>query len=471
MSDKQQLTPHSVEAEQAVLGAILVNPGSLYEVSDFLRADDFFVVRNGWIYDAMLNISARHDPIDYLVVVSELDRAGKLKECGGAAYILSLINSTPSALNIDGYGRMVERTATLRRLELAAGEVAKVSHAYEMELEDALSVASDAIVSVIDRHTGTIETAQTVRDIAGDVSMEAVIWAEDPRDVRGIATGLHGLDTSTGGFEAGLLYYLAGRPGAGKSALISRAARGVAENDHCVIVYSLEMTKRAMVRRMGMQLSGVNGTQLKQGRLPKPELHKFLQALDQIAKLPIIIESRSNLSILEMEAITRKYSRDYDIGLVVIDTLNVVRDRADGLYEKMTNISRQVKDWAHSSPYGILAAVQLSRVNEKSTDKRPTQSALRDSGALEQDADWIGGLHREFAYAKTPEDRALLADREHVAELLPLKVRDGACEMAAELYWDASCVNFSDMYKQNVSLDYDKHPFVLGRDDAGEASL
>ena len=451
------LAPHSIEAEEAVLGAILVDPGALYDVMPFLSEDDFFIVRNGWIWRAITTINRRGDALDYLTVANELKQRGKLEETGGFGYLLDIVNRTPSALNIEGYGRIVENMAVRRRLLDATQQVARAAHSDESTIEDVIAASDKAMSYAIDRHVSTISKARSVEDVVVEVQVEACNWRDDPRDVRGLACGFYPFDIATGGFEKGLLYEIAARPGIGKSALAAQIILGLLLQGISVVLFSLEMTDKAMVRRMGVQRARVDATLLKEGRLPKNDFDRFMSVLDDIAQVRdrLLIESGSGVNVRTMKSIAKRFERDHNIGLVVIDTLNRVSSDGNSPYERMTMTSHSIADWAHESDYAILAPVQLSRANAKLANKRPTLDALRDSGAVEEDADWIGGLHREYAYANSEEERQKIeADgKEHLAELLVLKNRDGDSEKASEMYWNAKSVNFERLEKHTFDID------------------
>lgn len=466
-STNVELAPHAIQAEEAVLGAILGSPNAIYEVMPFLQADDFWVVRNGWIWDVMVSLTLRRDPVDYLTVASELKQQGRLEEAGGTGYLIDITMRTPSALNVEGYGRIVERMALRRRLIDAAGKVAHVAHSDDKDIEDVISEANEAVASVTDRHVATVSKARGIDSVVADVQMEACEWRDDPQEIRGLACGLYPIDIATGGLQPGLLYEIAARPGSGKSAAVARFVWGLAFQGLSVVVMSLEMSDRAIVRRMAVQISKVNATSLKEGKLTPEEFQRFMAAGDKLAyvKDNILIETRSGLTVNDMKAVVTKHQREHNVSLVIIDTMNRVGSKGKDQYERTTLVSHAIADWAHNSPFPILAAVQLSRVNQQTTNKRPTLSSLRDSGAVEEDADWIGGLHREWQYANTEELRAQLRNegRDHLAELIVLKARDGDADIISEMYWSPETVSFERIDKHSVDLN--APDFVMGRDN------
>lgn len=433
LSDK--LPPHRTEAEEAVLGSVLLYQDVIEDIPS-LTPQDFYSERHGIIYDAILTIHARHEAVDYLTVVSEIEQRGKLGDVGGAAYIISLINKTPSALNVASYAEIVRGMATRRGLLLAAQEAARLAHSEDTDTVDAVNGSMAAFENVLDGHVGTHDTTRHARDVAADVLAMAYVWKNDPKAVRGIASGLDPVDEMLGGFQPGELVSVAGRPGQGKSALLGRLAWGVARKMQGVLVFSLEMDANAMMRRMACQMSHTNANMLKAGRLTEKQFDDFKAAAEEIAGFPLWIEARSGLTVREMQAITRRYERKHGLSMVMVDTLNRVKGDGKSLYEVMTNNSHAMADWAHNSNLSVMQAVQMSRANEQAADKRPTLAALRDSGAIEEDNDIILGLYRPHYYDRDN------TEVEHVAELRVLKFRDGDSDAEAELYWRSECVSF-----------------------------
>ena len=468
------LPPHDLDAERGVLGSVLIDQSALDDVLPFLRVDDFWLIRHGWIYEVFLDLHGKLQPIDYLTVSNALRQAGRLEEIGGDAYLIQLADITIHSYNCEAYGRIVEGMAVRRRLIDAAQQVARVAHSADTDINEVIVTAEDAIRVPIDRHALTISSDRNAEDVVVDLQVEACVWRDDPRDVRGLATGLHPFDMATGGFEQGLVYDLAARPGRGKSAIVAMVTRTLAAQGITVALMSLEMSDKAMVRRMAVQMAKVDATLLKAGRLSPQDFDKYMVALDQLGRLKerIRIVSRSGLSVLDMQAKVRQFERDSDVGLVIVDTLNRVRSDGKSPYERMTLNSHATADWAHNSRYALLRILQLSRVNEKSSNTRPSLDALRDSGSLEEDADWIGGLHREYAGARSEEERqALIAEgKEHLAELIVLKNRDGDGDKISEMYWDAKSLSFERLDRQHVDMEplYTAPPksrFIMGISD------
>ena len=441
-----QLAPHSIEAESAVLGAALMNPDALNEVG-FLTPEDFFIVRHAWIFEAMVTIRERKEPIDFMTVVSELEQNSRLAEVGGPAYILSLTNKTPNSLNTEGYGRIVERLATRRRLIDAASQIARAAHSDETDIEKVLDTSQAAMRSVSDRHIKTIDKSKAVKDIAALVLAKAKSYKENPVDIRGMRTGLLPLDHTVGGFVAGRLYHIAGRPGMGKSSLLAQIATGLAQSGCGVLMFSLEMSEEDMVWRMACQLARADSRALELGRASETEFKRFEKAIGEVTKLPIWIDDQAGRSITAMRSIANRYQREHGICAALVDTMNRVGQEAADQYLKITKISHAMADWAHDSEYAVVSAIQLSRSNTQRSDKRPTLADIRDSGAIEEDADFIGGLHREYYY--TPDRK----DLEHLAAFYTLKNRYGPGERDCEMYYDAAWPGFGALEKTKVELN------------------
>lgn len=448
------LDPRSIEAEEAVLALAIADPDTLDETG-FLRPDDFFIVRHGWMWEAVKTIRERGDGVEYLSVVTELERRGRLQESGGAAGVLSLVNKALQYPIFDApaYARIVHDMAVRRGLIAAASRIARLAHSDETAIDEVVTRAEEEIVGVGERRASAVEQVQSVANVAADLMVEAQMRRDDPRDMVGMRTGLRPVDDMLLGIEPGLAYWIAGRPGMGKSSLLAQMAWGLAEHGCPVLFFSLEMKAEALVRRMICQMARVDNKLLRLGKLPPIEYRKWQAAAARIQnadKYPLFIEARSGRTVADMKAIARRYANKHGIKAVVIDTINRIADvgKAGDQYHGMTAVSHAVADWAHDSAYAVLVAAQLNRGNQQGHNKRPTLATLRDAGAQEEDADVVLGLHREGYYK--PD----VADLEHVAELLPLKVREGATEAMAKLYWDAKWPGFGMLDQvKSVNLD------------------
>lgn len=404
-----QLMPHSIEAEEAVLGSVLVNPECITDVC-WLKPEQFFIVRHEWIYKAMLRLKERREPLDYLTIASELEQEGKLAESGGAGYLLSLINKTPSALNVDGYGRIVERMYTRRDLIAACQDIARLAHSDETDIEEILRQSDSRLSDVIVGYASHDRRVLDARGVAGELWEQVVRWDGDKGKYRGLCTGLAPVDWLSRGFRRNKLYYMTARPGMGKSAFLARIARGFAQQGYKVLFYALEMSGFEMVARMACQIANITWEKVEDGNLSHLERERYLDAVLQVGELGIAFDETAGLTVGEYWDRTTAYEKEHGpVDIVIIDTLNCIRGIGDSDAAKMTQISRTLKTWAHDNrhQYSLISACQMNRALEAQADKRPTLRALRDSGALEEDGDIIWGLYRAGYYDKEIADNNL----------------------------------------------------------------
>lgn len=380
-----QLAPHSVEAEEAVLGSILLNPEALYEVLAFLKPDDFFIVRHAWIWEAILNLHERRDPIDYLTLVNELEQQGRLAEIGGAAYVLSLINKTPSALNAAGYGRIVERMAIRRRLLDAAGRIARVAHSEETDIEDVIGEAEKAIFEVTERRL-TRELVP-IKDVASAYFDHVSLLARHQEDVMGVPTGFVDLDRLLGGLQKSDLLIIAARPGMGKSSWLNSVVLNAARNRQRVALFSLEMSNEQLVQRFISADTRIPSHKLREGRLDERDWAQFVAATQGIGELPIYLDDTPALSTQELRTKARRLYLEYGLDLILVDYLQLMTTpfRSENRVQEISYISRSLKQLARELNVPVVAAAQLSRAVEQRTDKRPLLSDLRESGCLTGD--------------------------------------------------------------------------------------
>lgn len=449
-----QLSPHSPEAEEAVLGSVLLNPECLAEVH-WLKPDDFFIVRHGWIWEAYQRLKARKEPLDYLTVVNELETQGRLAETGGAAYVLSLINKTPSALNVEGYGHIVEGMFARRDLIAAAEDIARLAHSDSEELSDVLRAAGRRLDDVILRHMNKECAVVTAQEAAGELWEEAVRWHGDPGKLRGMCTGLEPIDRLARGFRRNKLYYLCARPGMGKSALLARIARGLAAQGYKVLFYALEMSAFEMVARMACQLTNLKWDDVEAGTLSEDDHARYLDGVLQVGALGIAFDETSGLTIDEYWDRTTAYEKEHGpLDFVIMDTINCAQGIGDGDTAQMTQCSRHAKNWAHDRGhhYALMVSAQLNRSNEGQADKRPSLKAIRSSGALEEDGDIIWGIYRAGYYDKT------IADIYMEVEVLKGRQYGAPVGSLCTTAWRGGC--FGIERKETATVDLPPAPFI-----------
>lgn len=434
--------PNNVEAEQAVIGSVLINPDCLYELLPFLRAEDFFIVRHSWVWEAFVRLHERRDPIDYLTVVSEIERFGQLAEIGGAAYILSLINATPSALNAEGYGRIVEDAALSRRLIDAGGQIARVAHSTDSSA-DKVAAAEAALFDV--RRPVTRNTSASLGSVLSAVydSTESAL-----RDgvAPGIRTGWADLDSFVS-FQPQTFWLFGGRPGMGKSGLLGNIALHNAKQGIPVGFLSLEMSKEEIARRFAVGETGIPYDRILNGEMDTPQFSAFGAAVGQLSELPFHLDDEGAITPSQLRSKMRAMIAEFGVEVFFLDYIQLMRpDSPTGNpVADVTQISQSVKALAKEFDRPIVAAAQLSRAVEQRADKRPVLSDLRESGSLEQDADGVGFIYREGYYNPDAENAA-------VTEVHIAKHRNGKTG-TVNLIFEAERMQFHNAVKRHIELD------------------
>lgn len=450
------LAPHSIDAEKALLGSILISPESLFEVIGFLQTDDFFIIRNAWIWDAILAVHKRNEAIDNITVIQELKARGQLETLGGSAYISEIINDTATHIHAETYGRLVERAAVRRRLLGAAQNIAKAAVDENAELSDVINHAETALFSVTERrlHKESIPINVAVNNFM-DV-LDQRYGVEDPEAV-GLPTGYTGLDhTLGGGLEPGTLNLIAARPGLGKSALMQNIARNVADRfrkgtrtPKTVAIFSLEMTESELTRRFVSMKTNINSDRLKKGQLTPEEYGRVLSVSADMGGWSIMIDDSADLTINRLRGECRRIRRKHGLDLVIIDYLQLmIPEKKPGQNQnreqEISSISRGLKMLAMEFNIPVLAAAQLNRNVEARADKRPVLADLRDSGSLEQDADVVVFIYRDDVYDEN-------STRTNQADLIVSKHRGGATGTDT-LYFVKEATLFANMSKSNINL-------------------
>lgn len=387
------LPPHNREAEEAVLGAVLINPESYDDLAEFLCDEDFYIVRHGWIWQTFANLREHGQPLDYLTVVNDLAQRNYLAEIGGPAYVMGLINQTPSSLHAVAYGHLVEEAATCRRLANAANHIAKAAYRKPQNADRALDEAEQAVFNVsLRRATREMQSAQMAMSSLYDQVADRAAG-----NLKGVPTGFLDLDQLLGGLHGSDLIIVGARPAVGKTSFLTSLALHVAQKEKKhVAVFSLEMSTEQLSLRLAAQQSRINSQRLRSGRLEEGEWETFTRSIETLSELPMVFDDSPALMPSQLRSKCRKLRLQNRLDLVVVDYLQLMA--SDGRFENRVQevgyISRQLKVLARELDVPVLAAAQLSRAVEMRTDKRPVLSDLRESGNLEMDADIVLFLHR-----------------------------------------------------------------------------
>ncbi|MBN2304011.1 MAG: replicative DNA helicase [Anaerolineae bacterium] len=382
-----RMVPHSVEAEEAVLGSILINPEALFDVASFLQADDFFIVRNAWVWESIVRLQERNEQIDYVTIVEELRQQERLEEIGGAAYITYLINNTPSSIYTETYGRIVERAAIRRRMLQAAGDIAQLAHEESVDINEIIDQSEAALFAVTERRLR--KDLVPIRNAIIDyfARIEHLYTQQD--EPLGVPTGFADLDQLLGGLQKSDLLIVAGRPGMGKTSWLLTAGLNAARDIRArVAIFSMEMSNEQIVQRLVSSETGISTHKLRLGKLDEREWALFVEATGRVGELRVFLDDTPALSPLQMRAKCRRLYSEHGLDLVIVDYLQLMTSgvgHSDNRVQEISFISRNLKQIARELNVPVLAAAQLSRAVEQRQDKRPQLSDLRESGCLAGD--------------------------------------------------------------------------------------
>lgn len=418
-SGEVQIIPHNREAEESLLGSILINPEAYFDVAQFLHADDFYIHRNGWIWESFTRLTEKRVPIDLLTVSEDLSQHDHLVEAGGMGYITSLINRVPSALNAEAYGHIVEEYAIRRRLLSAANEVAKLAYDQDKNLDAVIDESEKQVFAISERRVQ--HDLEPIKTVLNDYYDQVDELARRSDEIYGVPTGLKDLDRLLGGLQKSDLIIIAGRPGMGKTGFMLGAARHAALNyKKHIAIFSLEMSNEQLVQRLISQQTGIESQKLRSGKLEEDEWSLFAQAVDVLGSTNIFLDDTPAITPLQMRTKCRRLHLEYHLDLIIVDYLQLMSgdSRNDNRVQEVSYISRYLKVLARELNVPVLAAAQLSRAVEQRTDKVPMLSDLRESGSLEQDADVVMFISRPNALE---EDNP----RQMVAQVIVAKHRNG----------------------------------------------
>lgn len=384
-----RLGPHSIEAEEAVLGSVLINPDVMTEISDVLKPDDFYELKHSWLWESMQALYDRGDEIDNLTVVEELRRRKHLQDSGGPAYVAYLINNTPTYLYAETYARIVQRAAIRRGLIRAAGQIAQLAMEDDADVLDVISRAESTLFGVTEEklRKDVIPMSQAVREYFDRVEQ----LYNNPNEAHGVPTYFTDLDQLLGGLQKSDLIIVAARPGVGKTSfLLSIALNAARKASARVAIFSLEMGREQLVQRFFASETQISSHRLRTGRLEEGEWDRFIEAADKLDPLRIYIDDTPGLSVQQMRARCRRLYREHGIDLILLDYLQLMNagvstGRDSNRVQEVSAISRGLKELARELNVPVIAAAQLSRAVEQRSDKRPQLSDLRESGCLAGD--------------------------------------------------------------------------------------
>lgn len=418
-TSSSRIPPHSLDAEEAVLGGVLIDNEALNTALEKLSADDFYRGAHRSLFTAMLQLWDRREPIDIITLSSQLRNMGALDQAGGIEFLSRLSSNTPSAGNIAYYAQIVKTMAIRRRLIHEASEIITDAFNVEAELESFLDGAEQRILGVSDFRT--TPSFHRVGDIVQDSirTIETLYDRKEP--CTGVSSGFERLDQLTAGFQPSDLIIIAARPAMGKTSLVLSIGQYIGVHlGRSVAFFSLEMSKEQIVMRMLCSEARVDNSRVRTGNLGESDFPRLVEAASRIAEASVFIDDTAAITVTELRAKCRRLHREHPLSLVVVDYLQLMRspEYSKSREQEISDISRSLKALAKELSVPVIALSQLNRSVESRTDKRPVMSDLRESGAIEQDADIIMFVYRDEVYNQATADKG-------VAELIISKQRSG----------------------------------------------
>lgn len=417
-----KVPPQNIEAEQSLLGSLLLSAGAIPEVVEFVHSEDFYVENHSRVYSAILYLYANGQPVDAITVAEKLKTDGDLERIGGKPFLHTLINMVPTAANAKHYGRIVEKNSTLRSLISTATQIVERSYATGIdEVDELLDESENMVYSVA--HKRTSEGFVSIKDLLPGNFEQIEKLYEKKAHVTGLATGFNDFDELTSGLQPSNLIILAARPSMGKTSLAMNIAANVGMKQKVpVAIFSLEMSENELTQRLLCAEARVNSQYLRTGRLQDDDWSKLSSALGRLAEAPIFIDDSGQTTVMEMRAKARRLKHKHGLGLIIVDYLQLMYGssrRNENRQQEISEISRSLKVLGRELEVPVIAVSQLSRaVEQRGGEKKPMLSDLRDSGAIEQDADLVVFIYREDYYNDE-------SDAKGEAEIIVAKHRNG----------------------------------------------
>lgn len=446
MSDITKIPPQSIEAEKALLGSLMLDKEGIIKVADFFKPEDFYKSAHSKIYQAMLELYEKQEPIDVLTITQRLEEKKELKEVGEASYLTELLNIVPTPSHLTNYAKIVKGKKVLRDLIKTAGEIS--SSAFD-EAEDV-----DLILDEAEKKIFSISQQSLTQDFIPIKSELGSAWDRIEKihskkgTLRGVTTGFPKLDNILAGFQKGDLILLASRPSLGKTTLALDIARSVAKKEELPVgLFSLEMSKEQLVDRIISAEAGISLWKLRTGKLSEDDIPKIQNAITTLSEIPLYIDDAASANVLQMRAMSRRLQAEKGLGLVIIDYLQLMQSRSwsENIVHQVTEISKSLKSLAKELNVPVLALSQLSRAVEHRPEQRPRLSDLRESGSLEQDSDVVLFIYREDKVnPNTPNP--------NVAEIIVAKHRNGPTGKI-DLRFDQDAVCFREMAEEYSQED------------------
>ncbi|MEA2088459.1 MAG: replicative DNA helicase [Patescibacteria group bacterium] len=439
-----KIPPQNVEAEQSLLGSLMIDENAIIKVADIISENDFYEKKHQIIFSVILEIYEKHRPIDILNVSNRLKEKKQLKNIGGKSYLVSLTNAVPSASHIISYAQIVARKATLRRLISASTEITDMAYNEKNDPEKMLDEAEQKLFSVSQQYLQ--QNFISIRDVLDEAFDRIDEIHKNRGKLRGVPTGFIDLDKKLAGLQKSNLIILAARPSLGKTSLALDIARNVAKEKISVGIISLEMSKEELVDRLLCAEADVDLWKMRTGQLSSKEddddFARVNYAMGELSEAEIYIDDSSSTNIMEVRTKARRLKMEHNLGLIIIDYLQLMEGRrTENRVQEISDISRSLKNLARELNIPVLALSQLSRGVESRTPPIPKLADLRDSGSIEQDADIVMFIYREDYYKKE-------SSKPNIAEIFVAKHRNGPTGKI-ELYFESNKASFKNLDKIN----------------------
>ena len=433
-----KVPPHSLEAEQSVLGAMLLDKDAIAKAIDILVVDDFYREAHRIIFDAVVTLYNRAEPVDLIMVTELLRQKNALESVGGASYISSLANMVPTAANAEYYASIVKDKSIYRALVNAGNQISSMGFESGQDVEQTMDRAQQLIFNISQK--GRIKTIDDMNTVLMRTFDRIERLYETMGAVTGVPTGFTEMDRMLSGLQPSELIIIAARPSMGKTALALNIATHVALNDKKpVLIFSLEMSQDLLAQRMLCAQASVNAQELRRGNLTDSDWPKLSQAIGRLSEAPIFIDDTPTISALEIRSRARKLKIEKGLGLIVIDYLQLIqgKGRTESRQQEIAEITRSLKSLARELEVPVLSLAQLSRAVEATADKKPMLSHLKESGEIEQSADVVAFIYRDEYYNVDTENK-------NIAEIIIAKQRNGPTG-SFQLYWQKEYTRFRNL--------------------------
>lgn len=455
----QRIPPQNLEAENSVLGCLMLDKDAIIKIGDVVKANDFYDPRNRLIYEAVVELFEKNISIDILTVSNLLEEKKLLERGGGSSYLTDLVNAVPSAAHVTYYAGIVRKKGTLRRLIESATQITSLAFGEEGEIENILDRAEQSLYEVSQQHLK--QNFIPISTVLHETFERIDELHRKKGKLRGLPSGYVDLDRLLGGFQKSDLVILAARPSMGKTALSLDIMRSIATQQKVPVgIFSLEMSKDQLVDRLLSAQSGIDFWKIRTGNLNDDDFEKIGESMGTLSEAPIFIDDAAGSNIMEVRTKARRLKAEHDIGLIVVDYLQLMTGKnPDNRVQEVSEISRSLKILARELNIPVVALSQLSRGVENRPDKVPQLADLRESGSIEQDADVVMFIYREDMY------KGKDSSRPNIAEIHVKKHRNGPTGQV-DLYFDAERTSF-----KNLDKSFDTSPQVVMENFSGENTI